>query len=405
MNKTWIVTLETYLRQVKSWSFLTLVLMPFLFVGLSFGISYLATPNQSKNDIAVVSKNTALRANFLDSSGIATTDKYATTSSAQRATKRSDINGYLTLTVKNNQLTATFHGPDAVSSGDQAKIQRFLSTTQTALNLSQAKLSKQQTRALAVQPQFKQRLQKKTATDKLAKRISFYIIVFFVYLILTTYSSITAQEIAAEKGTKIMEVIFSSTTPRKYFNGKVYGVLLVIVTQLLIYLLGGVILVQVAQKSRVTADFWQQNAGVINQILHNLLSINLLFALLAVLLYTVISAFCGALVTRVEDAGKASQPVVYLNLITFAVALAFQGNPTNTFVKIFSYVPFFSSYLMPLRLINNSASGLQAGISMVILLATIIGSMAYIGRIYGGLMLQTDELGFWGNLKRGLSLK
>ncbi|WP_338210654.1 ABC transporter permease [Lactiplantibacillus paraxiangfangensis] len=405
MNKTWIVTLETYLRQVKSWSFLTLVLMPFLFVGLSFGLSYLAVPNQNKSDIAVISKDTQLRANFIQSSGVATTDKYDTVASAQRATKRSDINGYLTLSMQDQQLQATFHGPDAVNSGDQAKIQRFLATNQTALNLRLAKLSPNQTRALAVQPKFKQSLQKKTATNKLAKRISFYIIVFFVYLILTTYSSITAQEIAAEKGTKIMEVIFSSTTPRKYFNGKVYGVLLVIVTQLLIYLLGGAVIVQVAQHSRVTANLWSQNTGVINQVLHNLLSINLLFALLAVLLYTVISAFCGALVTRIEDAGKASQPVVYLNLITFAVALAFQGNPTNTFVRIFSYVPFFSSYLMPLRLINNTASGLQAGISMLLLIATIVGSMAYIGRIYGGLMLQTDELGFWGNLKRGLTLK
>lgn len=405
MNKTWIVTSETYLRQIKSWSFLTLVLMPFLFVGLTFGISYIAAPNQNKSDVAVISDNSQLKTAFIKQSGIATTTKYATVASAQQATKRSDINGYLVLKTTGDQLTATFHGPDAVASGDQAKIQRFLTTTQSQLNLQRARLSTTQTRALSVQPQFKQQLQKKAATDKAAKQISFYVIVFFVYLILTTYSSITAQEIAAEKGTKIMEVIFSSTTPRKYFNGKVYGVLLVIVTQLLVYLLGGTIVVQVAQRSRLTADFWQQNAGVIGKVLDNLLSINLLFALLAVLLYTVISAFCGALVTRVEDAGKASQPVIYLNLLTFAVALAFQGNPTNTFVKIFSYVPFFSSYLMPLRLINGAAGMGPAIISLLILLITIVGSMWYIGRIYGGLMLQTDELGFWGNLRRGLSLK
>lgn len=405
MNKTWIVTLETYLRQIKSWSFLMLVLMPFLFVGLSFGISYVAAPSQSKSDIAVVSAQPKLRTTFIQQSGVATTTKYGSVQAAQAATKRGDINGYLVLDQQRSQLQATFNGPNAVSSGDQAKIQRFLTSSQTQLNLARAQLSTRQTQALSVQPQFKQRLQKKTATDKLAKQISFYIIVFFVYLILTTYSSITAQEIAAEKGTKIMEVIFSSTTPRKYFNGKVYGVLLVIVTQLLIYLLGGLAIVQVAQRSRLTADLWQQNASVITKVLDNLLSINLLFALLAVLLYTVISAFCGALVTRVEDAGKASQPVIYLNLATFAVALAFQGNPTNTLVRVLSYVPFFSSYLMPLRLINNTASGLAAGISMAILLATIVGSMVYIGRIYGGLMLQTDELGFWGNLKRGLSLR
>jgi len=405
MNKTWIVTWETYLRQIKSWSFLSLVLMPFLFVALTFGISYFAAPNQSENEIAVVSSTPQLRQTFLKQSHVTTTTKYATLKGAKAATKRNDIAGYLILTANQQRVTATFHGPSAVSSGDKAKIQQFLVATQTQLNVQQAKLTTTQTKALAVQPQFTQKLQKHAASDKLAKMVSFYIIVFFVYLILTTYSSITAQEIASEKGTKIMEVIFSSTTPRKYFNGKVYGVLLVIVTQLLVYLLGGFAAVQLAQHSSVTIDFWKQNTDLINQVLHNLLSVNLLFALLAVLLYTVISAFCGALVTRVEDAGKAAQPVVYLNLLTFVVALAFQSSPTNTFVTIFSYVPFFSSYLMPLRLINGAATMPAALISLAILLATIVGSMLYIGRIYGGLMLQTDELGFWGNLKRGLSLK
>jgi len=78
MNKTWIVTWETYLRQIKSWSFLSLVLMPFLFVALTFGVSYFATPNQSENDIAVVSSTPQLRQTFLKQSHVTTTTKYAT---------------------------------------------------------------------------------------------------------------------------------------------------------------------------------------------------------------------------------------------------------------------------------------------------------------------------------------
>lgn len=109
--------------------------------------------------------------------------------------------------------------------------------------------------------------------------------------------------------------------------------------------------------------------------------------------------------TRVADASKAAQPVIYLSMLAFFMALAFQNTPTNLFVKIFSYIPFFSSYFMPLRLINGMATMPAAIVSLLILIATIIGSMIYIGRIYGGLMLQTDELGFWGNLKRGLRLK
>ncbi|ASG80510.1 ABC transporter permease [Lactiplantibacillus pentosus] len=405
MNKTWIVTFETYLRQIKSWSFISLVFMPFVFFGFVFAFSYFAAPSASKSDIAVISTDKALRTSFIKESQIATTKKYQTLASAKAATKRNDIAGYLVLSTDKQQLRAKFTGPNAVSSGDKAKIQQFLATIQGQRNLQQAKLTSSQVKALAVQPKFTQELQRHAASDKTAKTVSFYIVVFFVYLILTTYSAITAQEIAADKGTKIMEVIFSSTTPRKYFNGKIYGVLLVIVTQLLVYLIGGFAVIQFAQHSALTADFWEQNTDLINQVIHNLVSINLLFALLAVLLYTIASAFCGALVTRVADASKAAQPVIYLSMLAFFMALAFQNTPDNLFVKIFSYIPFFSSYFMPLRLINGMATMPAAVISLLILITTIVGSMLYIGRIYGGLMLQTDELGFWGNLKRGLSLK
>ena len=131
MNKTWIVTSETYLRQTKSWSFLLLVLMPFLFIGMTFGISYVATPNKDKSDIAVVSTNSALRTSFIKQSGVATTKKYATAAAAQKATNRSDINGYVVLKATGKQVSATFNGPNEINSGDQAKIQRFLATLQT----------------------------------------------------------------------------------------------------------------------------------------------------------------------------------------------------------------------------------------------------------------------------------
>ncbi|AVK61077.1 ABC transporter permease [Lactobacillus sp. CBA3605] len=406
MNKTWIVTSETFLRQTKSWSFLMLILMPFLFMGLTLGITYVSAPNRGSNEIAVISSNSTLRKSLLKTNQVTTTSNYATIKAAKTATYKNDISGYLVLKqTAQHQLVATFHGPSALASTNQAQLQRWLSRQQAHLNQQQAHLTIQQVRALALQPQLKQRLQKKTAADKTAKTISFYLLVFFVYLILTTYSSITAQEIAAEKGTKIMEVIFSSTTPRRYFNGKVYGVLLMILTQLLVYLLGGVVILQLVPHSPLLATWWAQYAPIITKVLHNLLSINLIFALAAVLLYTVVSAFCGALVTRVEDAGKASQPVIYLNLLTFFTAMAFQNNPTNPFVTIFSYVPFFSSYLMPLRLINATATLPAASLSLILLLLTVVGSMWYIGKVYGGLMLQTDELGFWGNLKRGLHLK
>ena len=62
---------------------------------------------------------------------------------------------------------------------------------------------------------------------------------FFLYMILITYASVTAQEVASEKGTKIMEVVFSSIRASHYFYARMLALLLVILTHIGIYVVGG----------------------------------------------------------------------------------------------------------------------------------------------------------------------
>ena len=61
----------------------------------------------------------------------------------------------------------------------------------------------------------------------------------FLYMILITYASVTAQEVASEKGTKIMEVVFSSIRASHYFYARMLALLLVILTHIGIYVVGG----------------------------------------------------------------------------------------------------------------------------------------------------------------------
>lgn len=224
-----------------------------------------------------------------------------------------------------------------------------------------------------------------------------------VYMILITYASITAQEIASEKGTKIMEIIFSSTSAAKYFVGKILGVLLVILTQVAVYALGGWGGYLYAQRIHGVSEFLADNQTLVNDVLHNLLSVNLIFLLLGVVIYTVLSAFSGALVAKAEDASKAAQPATMLTMVAFFATFPFQNNADQLLPKILSYVPFFSSYFMPIRIINEQASPIEITISLLILVITILLAMFYIGRIYEGLMLQTDDSSFWKRMKRGLA--
>lgn len=381
-----------------------LVIGPFLMFGITVGAGYLGGKSGGTSDeIAVISQQSQLRDGFAKANKDVVmnnvTDK-------KTATKKMDANklaGYLVLKIDNNRVTGQYFGTKSLSSNLKVKVNSYLNQIQQQLNLTNAQLSKQQLQSLQQKSQLKETIQEKAGTNNLVKTISYWITVMMVYIILITYTTITAQEIASEKGTKIMEIIFSSTTAIKYFLGKIFGILLVILTQILIYLVGGWGIYIFAQNSSLTKGFLKQYNALITSVLHNILSINLLYLLLGVVIYTVLAAFSGALVAKAEDASKAAQPVIMLNLLAFFITFPFQNNLDSIIVKILSYVPFFSSYFMPMRIINNDASGMEIILSLLVLIVSIILLSMYIGKIYQGLMLQTDDSSFWKRFKRGIS--
>ncbi|MFC6169221.1 ABC transporter permease [Loigolactobacillus jiayinensis] len=406
MRKLWIITMETYLRQIKSWSFLILVLAPFAMLGLTVGAGYISgTSGQNSQRIAVIADQPSLRKQFVQQNKSDVKADVHSVSAAKKAVKANQIAGYLVLKSDAQQVTATYRGGQSMASGLKAQVETLLAQQQQQLNLANAKLSTTQAAALQRQPQFKQIVHQKTGSAKLARLISFWLLVLLIYMILVTYSSITATEIASEKGTKIMEIIFSSTTASKYFLGKILGVLLVILTQLVVYVVGGWASYLVAQQTAVSKAFIANNQDLISQVLGNLFSVNLLYLLLGVVLYTILAAFSGALVAKAEDASKAAQPATYLSMIAFFATFPFQNNADALMVKILSYVPFFSSYFMPLRIIDQSVSTGAIIASLVILLGSILLLIRYIGGIYEGLMLQTDDTSFWKRFKRGISYR
>ena len=58
---------------------------------------------------------------------------------------------------------------------------------------------------------------------------------------------------------------------------------------------------------------------------------------------------------------------------------------------------------MPMRIIDNSASLFEISLSLLLLILAVILMAAYVGHIYGGLMLQTEDTSFWKRFRRGLA--
>ena len=399
MRNMWVVMKETYLRHVKSWSFFFMVISPFLFIGLSGGIGYLQGSSMAKNSkIAVVTTVPSVEDGLKGSNGI--NFDYKDEASAQAAIKDEKIKGYLTVDQEDSVIKAVYHGETSLESGIKLAVTNKLNELQYQLNRSAANLSQEQEKRLSQTVDFTEKIDESKENKKIVQTIAAAGLGFFLYMILITYASVTAQEVASEKGTKIMEVVFSSIRASHYFYARMLALLLVILTHIGIYVVGGLAAILLFKDLPILAQ-----SGILNHIGEAFSLNTLLFVLVSLFMYVVLAAFLGSMVSRPEDSGKALSPLMILIIAGFVGVTSLGAAGDNLVLKIGSYIPFISTFFMPFRAINGYASGLEAWISLAITVAFAVTATVFIGRMYASLVLQTDDLGIWKTFKRALAYK
>ena len=399
MRNMWVVMKETYLRHVKSWSFFFMVISPFLFLALSVGIGFLQGSSMAKNSkIAVVTTVPSVEEGLKGTNGI--NFDYKDEASAQAAIKDEKIKGYLTIDQEDSVLKAVYHGETSLETGIKLAVTNKLNELQYQLNRSAANLSQEQEKRLSQTVDFTEKIDESKENKKIVQTIAAAGLGFFLYMILITYASVTAQEVASEKGTKIMEVVFSSIRASHYFYARMLALLLVILTHIGIYVVGGLVAILLFKDLPILAQ-----SGILNH-LGEAFSLNtLLFVLVSLFMYVVLAAFLGSMVSRPEDSGKALSPLMILIIAGFVGVTALGAAGDNLVLKIGSYIPFISTFFMPFRAINGYASDLEAWISLAITVVFAVTATAFIGRMYASLVLQTDDLGIWKTFKRALAYK
>ena len=374
-----------------------MVISPFLFLGLSGGIGVLQGSSLAQNSkVAVVSSVPLVTEELKSTNGL--NFDYKDEASAQAAIKDEKIKGYLTIDQENSVLKAVYHGETSLESGIKLVVTSKLNDLQSQLNRSAANLSQEQEKLLAQTVQFTEKIDEVKENKKMVQTFAAAGLGFFLYMILITYASVTAQEVASEKGTKIMEVVFSSIRASHYFYARMIALLLVILSHIGIYVVGGLGAILFFKDMPFLAQ-----SGLLNH-LGEAFSLNtLLFILVSLFMYVVLAAFLGSMVSRPEDAGKALSPLMILIIAGFVGVTALGAAGDNLILKIGSYIPFISTFFMPFRAINGYANGMEAWISLMITIAFAVTATIFIGRMYASLVLQTDDLGIWKTFKRALS--
>ncbi len=401
MNRFMTVSIDTLKKHLKSGSFWVMVLMPFIMAVIIGIISYISYSTKTPDTIAVVTEE-KYKKNFQNNSMV--DFEFKSKKEAKKALKDKDISAYLEVKNKDGLLNFDYYG-DTTAKTPMLVINSLAESMQRKENLKNSNINAKQNAIISQKPQVKLHEIKDNLKNP-GNMVALFATIFVMYFVLIFYSQIIMQDIAIEKGSKMLEFIFSSVRAGTYMAGKIFGTILAMLVHFGIYLILGLVGFAVIKftglydkiLSMIDINISDLFKGINGQLVGQII----LFMILGLILYIILSAMLGSLVQKQEDAGKMATPIMLIIMFCYFISISFVGSEPNLFIKILSYIPFLSTFFMPMRLIYENASLFQGMVSLIILLLGIILMYIVAARVYKKNILNYSTNKLFG---RGKKLK
>lgn len=412
MSKFWVIALDVFKKNVKSISFLIMILIPFIALGIIYVVGIFTDGMNSADKIAVYANEPAIAQTIAAQKN---EDYQFEVVDSEEAGKKQladeKVDAFLIVTSEADSIKGELLSESSMEQTTELTVQQLLSGLQASGRAAALGLNQEQVASLSEPANFSKQKVSFTEDGKMElgednssiQYIVSYVGTIILFMFILTYAQIIAQEIASEKGTRIMEVILSSTRAQVHFYAKLTGVIMVALAQLLAY--AGIFAI---------SYYWIKDISMVKDVLANFsidglfgpfLIYSVIFVLLGILIYSVLSALCGSLVNKAEDTAKAIIPVTYLSLAGYMLGLILGGtDPNNIILRVTSYIPFLSSFIMPVRLANDTVGIGGAAVSVAILAVSTLALMLISARMYKSNVLIYNDNGILASLKQSFVL-
>ncbi len=233
-----------------------------------------------------------------------------------------------------------------------------------------------------------------------------YVLGFVLYMFLLIYGSMVMQSVIEEKNSRVLEVMVSSVRPFDLMLGKILGVALVAVVQILVWGvlicgIGGLALPHL-MPSDVMAGAQAVQAGMPDaaaveglnpEMLQAVAAMTdmgyvvkifvclLLFVFGGYLLYSAMFAAVGSAVDSVQDASQLQMPITLPIILALLMMLAVIKDPDSQLAFWFSVIPFTSPVVMMAR-IPYEIPWWEIVLSLAVLYASFVGMVWLASKIY-----------------------
>lgn len=201
--------------------------------------------------------------------------------------------------------------------------------------------------------------------------------VFILYGLLAVYGQWVAQGIVEEKQSRVVELLLSTIRPVELLVGKIAGLGLLGLAQIVLLATAGIIGLQ------VTGAVDLPSTG------YSALVLVVAWYVLGYMLYATLFAMAGAVVARVEDLQSAVMPVIMVLVLALFGAQAALSDPTSTAATVAGLIPFTAPIVQPVLAASGAATGWEMVLAAALAAGTIAVLLPLSGRIYRGGVLAT----------------
>lgn len=210
------------------------------------------------------------------------------------------------------------------------------------------------------------------AADYAGRRIVGVVFVVLIFITLVIYGMWVAAGVVAEKTSRVMELLISAASPAELVTGKVVGIGLAGLVQYVAILVPA--LATLLLQDRIAAAVLGSSSQVqvsLGALTPGLLAAYGAFWILGFVLYALIYAAAGSLVSRAEDLQVLALPLSLIAIGGYLQAVMALSGGIGPIVRLSSYVPFWSPFVMLTRLSIGRVEPWELVLSFGLLAASI----------------------------------
>ncbi|MFZ1730221.1 MAG: ABC transporter permease [Bacteroidota bacterium] len=203
-----------------------------------------------------------------------------------------------------------------------------------------------------------------------------YVFLILLMIMILSSGQMLVRSMVEEKSNRIVEILISSCSPMDLMFGKIIGISMLAIVQVLFWASIGAVLVLAADLSNLPLDnIW----------------LMLLFFILGFLFYASLFVAFGSLASTEQEAQQMTGYLSMLLMLPIVIAFMASQSPNNPILTVLTMIPPLTAQMMFMRLPITTLPVWEIALSLLILVLSIVGVTWTAGKIFRTGILLTGK--------------